>query len=103
MNMCKMLSGLDELPVTAIVIMKMQERVDYITLIADWKMILEYELNTCQNCMVILTDDVTTIYNNYAAMSSTHFSIMGDKILSPLIIHFVVKNIAHIFPKVLKF
>ena len=46
MSIYEMLSGICDLAVKAIVIMRMQGRV--LTLINEWKMMLEYELNTCQ-------------------------------------------------------
>ena len=46
MSMSEMLIGIYELAMTAIVIKNMQERVFKLTV--EWKITLEYELNTCQ-------------------------------------------------------
>ena len=62
MNMCEMLSGIYELDVTAIVIMNMQHRV--FRIYSEWKILLEFEMNTCQIVYSnILGGDAGTINN----------------------------------------
>ena len=62
MSTSKMLGGIYEMAVTATIMMNMQERDLILTGIAEWKIILEYELNRCKIMYRKFRGDAGTIY-----------------------------------------